>query len=241
MPTNDTSDPWLRKITALLAKAESTEYPDEAEALLAKAQQLMVRHAIGEALLTAPTDARPTEIVTRSVVVEPPYARARVALLNVIGGANDCCMVFDRAMYGRCVCHLVGHASDLDNVALLFAALSLQATSAMLRAHPNHDGVRAFRRSFLLGFSRRIGERLGEARATATAEATTTSGLAVAVALQARSDAVERAFRAQFPRLRADRTNVSSWSGATSGRAAADRTALGGSALQATRALGTAR
>jgi len=34
MPEPSTaSDPWLRRVQALLAKAESTEYPEEAEAL----------------------------------------------------------------------------------------------------------------------------------------------------------------------------------------------------------------
>ena len=32
------SDPWLRRVQALLAKAESTEFPAEAETLLAKAR-----------------------------------------------------------------------------------------------------------------------------------------------------------------------------------------------------------
>ena len=41
----------LRRIRALLAKAESTEFPEEAEALTAKAQELMSAHAVDEALL----------------------------------------------------------------------------------------------------------------------------------------------------------------------------------------------
>ncbi len=42
----------LGRIRALLAKAESTGFPEEAEALSAKAQQLMTRHRIDEALLS---------------------------------------------------------------------------------------------------------------------------------------------------------------------------------------------
>ena len=36
----------LERVRALLAKAESTTFPEEADALTAKAQQLMTRHAL---------------------------------------------------------------------------------------------------------------------------------------------------------------------------------------------------
>ncbi len=41
----------LGRVRALLAKAESTTFPDEAEALTTKAQELMARHAIDRAVL----------------------------------------------------------------------------------------------------------------------------------------------------------------------------------------------
>ncbi|NEA40757.1 DUF2786 domain-containing protein, partial [Streptomyces sp. SID11385] len=40
----------LTRIRALLAKAEATGFPEEAEALTTKAQELMARHSIDEAL-----------------------------------------------------------------------------------------------------------------------------------------------------------------------------------------------
>ena len=52
-------DKMMARIRALLAKAEGTEYAAEAEALTAKAQDLMTRHAIDEALLHA-HDERPS-------------------------------------------------------------------------------------------------------------------------------------------------------------------------------------
>ncbi len=44
-------DPIAERIAALLDKAESTSYPAEADAFMAKAQELMARHAIDEAML----------------------------------------------------------------------------------------------------------------------------------------------------------------------------------------------
>src|SRR5437868_13324419 len=47
-----TQDKWADKIAALLRKAESTT-PEEAELLMAKAQELMAKYAIDEAMLNA--------------------------------------------------------------------------------------------------------------------------------------------------------------------------------------------
>jgi hypothetical protein len=43
----------LSRVRALLAKAESTEFPEEAEALSSRAQELMARHSIDDAFLAA--------------------------------------------------------------------------------------------------------------------------------------------------------------------------------------------
>lgn len=60
----------LTRIRALLAKAEATGFPEEAEALTTKAQELMARHSIDEALLAARTHSRETPGACR-IGVEP--------------------------------------------------------------------------------------------------------------------------------------------------------------------------
>src|SRR5260370_6696469 len=62
----------LARIRALLAKAESTEFPDEAEALSARAQELMARHSIDRALVDA-RSARPGEPEGRRLPLANPY------------------------------------------------------------------------------------------------------------------------------------------------------------------------
>jgi hypothetical protein len=52
-------------VRALLAKAESTTYPEEADALTAKAQELMARHSIDRAMLDAFLLAYPVHIGRR--------------------------------------------------------------------------------------------------------------------------------------------------------------------------------
>ena len=56
--TNNNTETWVSKVQALIAKAESTEFPDEAEAFMAKAQELMTRHAIDLAMLDGESGRR---------------------------------------------------------------------------------------------------------------------------------------------------------------------------------------
>ncbi len=86
--TGTASDPkLLTRIRALLAKAEGTDYPHEAEALTAKAQDLMTRHAIDEALLHAQAGDSIT-VIGRRIHIDNPYALEKATLLNGVAGAN---------------------------------------------------------------------------------------------------------------------------------------------------------
>ena len=221
------SDPWLRRVQALLAKAESTDFTAEAEVLLAKAQELMARHAIDEAMLAA-AGGRADHIVTTRVRVEPPYASPKATLLGAVARANRCRMVMEGGGRGPRHCVLVGHSSDIANVEALFAALSLHATRAMLATPvPPHDGARRFRHAFLLAFAARIGQRLRQAAAAAEADAERSTATSVALVLVDRDAAVEEALREQFPYLRNVRASASSSAGLAHGRRAADAAPLG--------------
>ncbi len=121
---NPGDDRALRRIRGLLAKAESTEFPDEAESLTAKAQELMTRHAVDAALLEAgpsPTDGRAVD--TRRVHVQDPYVRAKMQLLAAVAEANDVRVVWYSSLG---IANLVGGRADLAAVELLFTSLLLQ-------------------------------------------------------------------------------------------------------------------
>lgn len=230
------SDPWLRRVQALLAKAESTDFPAEAEALLAKVQELMTRHAIDEAMVRASGAAEAGVVRSEVIVVEPPYANARSALLGAVAMANGCRMVVARSGGGAQRCVVVGHAGDLANTATLFAALSMHATRAMLSAPvPPYDTPRRFRHAFVLAFAARISERLQAATRSARAEAEHAAGRSLVPVLADRSQAVAQAFAELFPRTRAVRTQSSSFAGQRSGRAAADRADVGHTGLTGAR------
>lgn len=227
-PSDPGAETWLGRVEALLAKAESTEFPDEAEALVAKAQELMARHAIDGAMLAAAGRSRAAAVTVEAVTVTAPYASAKANLLGAVAHANTCRVVMTRSGGGDRTCQVVGHRDDLDATTTLYAALILHATRVMLATPtPAGDTARRFRHSFLLAFAARIGERLRAAREHAAAEARRDGGRGVEIVLRDRAVEVDRAFHAAFPRVRTARASSSSLAGHVSGRRAADAAAIG--------------
>lgn len=234
------NDKLLARVRALLDKAEATEFPEEAEALAGKAQELMTRHAIDASMLTG--SGAGEQVVGRRIGVDDPYARQKVSLLTTVARANRCEVIYSP---GLGACHLFGAATDVELVEVLHVSLLLQATRAMLGAGTQRDAsgratTRSFRVSFLAAYAGRIGERLREARKTVETEAEQRYGSALLPVLAAKDDAVRAHVEELFPRTRAMRaTTVSDGRGWSAGRAAASAADLGGQRLQQPRALGS--
>jgi hypothetical protein len=241
----------LSRIRALLAKAESTEFAQEAEALSGRAQELMAKYSIDHALLAAET-GQAEKPGGRRIAVDNPYEGPKATLLQTVAQANRCRVVWSRELG---LVTVIGFPADLDAVELLFTSLLVQANTAMLRTGGKRDGsgrsrTRAFRQSFLLAYAIRIGERLAEAadqaeqaavaeqRAEGAGGETAGDGTADGVAarkgadlvpfLAARhravDDAVDEMFGSTLTRSRSVRaTDAEGWS---SGRAAADLASL---------------
>ncbi|RAG82900.1 DUF2786 domain-containing protein [Streptacidiphilus pinicola] len=211
----------LARIRALLAKAEATTYAEEAEAFTAKAQELMARHSIDEALLAARSGDRTLPGSVR-IGIDNPYESAKALLLDAVASANRSQAVWDKQ---NGFCTVVGFDADLDAVELLFTSLLVQGVTAMNSGAVQQGGrSKAFRQSFLVAYASRIRERLSAA--TAQAEAETTAGNLLPV-LAARQEAVEEHTTVLFPRLRKGRAiRVSDLDGWTQGQAAADQANL---------------
>ena len=219
----------LSRIRALLSKAEATTFAEEAEAFTAKAQDLMTRYAIDEALLE--DSAGEAEVVARRIQIDNPYAQAKVQLLGTVAAINRVRVVWDdhHGMAG-----VVGMAVDLQLVEMLFTSLLVQATRALTEAgnaQPTQPGYRSgrlnrspsFRRAFLLAYATRVGERLAEADKEAGTEASSSHGAELVPVLARRSEAVDSAFERLFPEtreIRAKRVDARGW---RAGREAADR------------------
>jgi Protein of unknown function (DUF2786) len=239
----------LSRVRALLAKAEATEYAEEAEALSARAQELMAKYSIDQALLAAES-GRKDAPAGRRIAVDNPYEAPKMSLLQAVATANRCRVVWSKEVG---LATVVGFDADLDAVELLFTSLLMQGSAAMLHAGSRQDAygrsrTRAFRQSFLVSYAIRIGERLSQAAEHATQEAaagqeapagqpagavagagsTRSAGAALVPFLAARrqavDDAVDEMFGGALRRGRSVRaTDADGWA---SGRAAADLASL---------------
>ncbi|GAB3816518.1 DUF2786 domain-containing protein [Micromonospora zhanjiangensis] len=228
----------LDRVRALLAKAESTGYPAEAEAYSAKAQELVTRHSLAEALLTvrAGHGNVPAQPLARRIGVDHPYEGERAALLDAVARANRCHTVWSPEFGFSTV---FGFDVDIDAVDLLHTSLLVQAHRAMARTEPpggkaGRKRLKAYRQSFLVAYAVRIGERLADVTRSALAgsgadadPATATDRADLLPVLAARDEQVREAMHRVFPRtVRARGGRVDSRAGWESGRDAADRADL---------------
>jgi Protein of unknown function (DUF2786) len=209
----------LDRVRALLAKAEATDFPAEAEAYSAKAQELIARHRIEEAL----TGDDRAEVVpfARRIGVDHPYESEKATLLNAVARANHCRTVWSPELGFSTV---FGFDADIDAVELLYTSLLVQANRAMARDEPakGKARIKAFRRSFLVAYGVRIGERLDRADRAELAQHAD-----LLPVLRSRDVRVREAMDRAFPRtVRSRGSRVDSLEGWESGRAAADEAEL---------------
>ncbi|MGH4024604.1 MAG: DUF2786 domain-containing protein, partial [Pseudonocardiaceae bacterium] len=119
----------LTRVRALLAKAESTDFPEEAEALSTKAQELMARHALERAVVEAAGGDAPEPVTARRLWLNNPYLDAKSLLVDAVATANRCRTVFSPHLGFITV---LGDDVDLEVVEVLATSLLVQATKAML-------------------------------------------------------------------------------------------------------------
>ncbi len=214
-------DRVLNRIRALLAKAEGTEYAAEAEAFTAKAQELISRHAIDEALLHA---AEPqVHVVARRVHLANPYAVMKVRLLDSVARANRSKVIY---LDSYAIATVVATPTDVTHVEMLFTSLLIQATRAMAEAGAarpgSFDRSVTFRRSFLAAYAHRIGERLAEA----DRETAQSYGTDLVPVLARQTAAVDATFDRMFPHTVQLSGGYLDGRGWKAGREAADRAVL---------------
>ena len=229
-------DTVLAKIRALLAKAESTSFEAEAEAFTAKAQELMLRHAIDAALVAqGDVSGGAGEVpVTIRVAIDDPYVDAKSLLLQVVAVAGRCRAVFHAHLS---VSSVIGFAVDVAAFELLYTSLLVQAQTALSGAAltapaGSRPRSRSFRSAFLLAYAHRIGQRLEEINAAVIADTERERGSSVLPALIARDAVVDAVIEDRFGALTSQRVRGGGDAyGWVSGRQAADAAQLAGGYL----------
>ena len=171
------------KVRALLNKSENTDNEHERDAFLAKAQEMMERHAISMAQIEA---SRPSE------VREPVEARVEWAARSVgksakgslavsIAKSNRCQVVagYDQTLVFQ------GMPEDVDFCVMLYTSLCLQAEQAYdPRKKPEWTHGRTYRASFFEGYASRVRARIDEQARARRSEARSSGADLVLVGIE---------------------------------------------------------
>ncbi|MFE3451033.1 DUF2786 domain-containing protein [Nonomuraea sp. NPDC059194] len=184
----------LDRVRKLLAKAEGTDNEHERETFMAAATALMAKYGIERA---APSSARSTP-ANRVVTLGDPWAREKARLVYLVSEAVRCRPVLIGKGDGGQRVHVFGFASDLERADLLATSLLLQMASGVARVAVPPDRVRAYRRSWMLGFTDEVYRLLVAAESRAAASGAPGTELVLAD----RKADVERAVAQVYPRIR---------------------------------------
>jgi hypothetical protein len=212
--TAEAPERLLDRVRKLLAKAEAEGVTAaEAQALTAKAAELMAKYGIDRALLAArqPETDRPDD---RVVDIYNPWARVQAHLLCGLAAALRCQCILLPSPAGQRV-HMFGYASDLERADVLYTSVLIQmwhglaATDVPAGAH----SARAWRRSWLLGFSAAVIARVRAAEQSAEQSATArpagAGSSSAALVLADRSLVIRRHVARAYPVTRSARLTYS--------------------------------
>ncbi len=165
----------VERIQKLMALADKAGTPEEAEAAFAKAQELMIKHAINEAnLREAGHEVKSEPIVTKYVTLKhrDEIRSSKLLLYMRVAEANQCNM-----LAGHDYVVIVGHESATEFVELLVANILIQyagertkawkAYQARFAGNPPESRFK-WVNGFSWGYAARIGERIKETTRTSS-------------------------------------------------------------------------
>lgn len=210
---------YAERINKLLAQAESTEFPEEADAALAMAQRLMTKYSIDEAMLR---EAKPGEAVEEITELKLVYTGGMRKALYMLGHRlaeyNGCRAFFTDKRHAKprnITVTVIGFPKDLERIELLDTSLKLQCAVALKRftaenIDPSwHRGYkRNEKREFVIGFVEGVAVKLELAEEEAVREAAEERGTGVELALRSRKDQVDDWTDTAYPNLRSIRSRM---------------------------------
>ncbi|MBV9855167.1 MAG: DUF2786 domain-containing protein [Streptosporangiaceae bacterium] len=204
----------LDRVRKLLAKAEDEGVtPHEAEALTAKAAELMARYGIDRARLAA-TQPHTDKPDNRVIDIDNPWATVKAHLLTGLATALRCqCVLLARRIPGSRV-HVFGYASDLERADILYTSLLVQMARGLAAAiiPATAHNPRAWRRSWMLGYSAAVVARVKAAEQAAAEHADDgrpSSGPSTALVLADRALTVRLQCEQAYPNTRRTRITYS--------------------------------
>jgi hypothetical protein len=209
----EASSKLLDRVRKLLAKAEDESVtPPEAQALTAKAAQLMAKYGIDRALLAAdrPETDQPA---SRMLDIDNPWARVKAHLLCGLGSALRCQCILLGARPGTRI-HMFGYESDIERADVLYTSVLIQMWHGLADAQVPawYRSPRAWRRSWLLGFATAVISRVRAAEHAAACHATgpgAADGSRTALVLADRAAVIRAQAEREYPVTRTARVTYS--------------------------------
>lgn len=232
----------IQKVEKLLTKAESTEFPEEAEALISKAQALMLEHQIHEAQLRLNGNQPEEKVTSKFFHVSNPYLKEKAGLWLTVAEANGCTLLYLRGNWDNNDggVEVYGTPTDIEFVGQLGQSLTIQMASALekfVATHqkPSYASTVGWKKSFLYGYKSSIRKRLEEV----TQEGVEEVSSEVLPVLVSRKEKAEEFMENQYPNLTASTSEFTGSSSAFSrGAQAGQEASLGQTAVGGRGALG---
>lgn len=224
------------RITALLKKAESTNFEEEAEALILKAETLRQQYRIESLLINSydqDVQARSSTIRASRVYLEAPWIRHQYKLLNAIARVHSSeALLITKSG----ICTLFGEQDDVAHIIDLFNSLNRQRahfmkTSAGARIAQLNGETSSYRRSFMISYASQISRLLISAKEDAFNELAGQAPLAhsaIVPVLENRSVRSKEALKETFPNMRTMTFKSTNRRGIIDGFNAANESHLGG-------------
>lgn len=214
-PNQGATEDQLDKVRKLLAKAESTDSEHERNALLDKVAQLVDKWGIDQTLLAAKAGAKQTIEYTHHASKMPTtYEKENVYIgIRVAKAVGAQALYFGTYGYtpqGRYRTNvtelgLVAADTQREQILMLWYSLEVQCSYELqktIKKNPQWSYMTGmqkykFRRSFIIGFGERVGERLKNLHQRTVDEAVKTSGApGVALVIQTQEQALVARYNA---------------------------------------------
>jgi hypothetical protein len=234
------SEKWADKIAKLLRKAEDPATPEpERESLIEKAQELMTRYAIDEAMLAGKRFGEKEQIIEVKIPFHSIYSRALYYVGAAIAKHNDCKVMISKGnSLMKTDLYVIGYESDVRRVEMLNSSLQIQCIGSLAKFWSTYDSSWTrterdrfkVRRQFIFSFADGLNDKLEAARNRGLADAGTEYGdNSVALVVRDKGDNIQLWQEQKYPRMRKSRGNFrgGGHEAASAGRKAGQRANVG--------------
>ena len=228
----------IRKVEALLERANNTDFPEEAKSCQQKAQELMTKFQVEESSLFG--SCKTETIINRKIEVSTPFTIDKISLLNNIARENFC-----RVLRGKNYAVIYGYESDIELVLTMYRMLLNTMIIEMMTELDKFRGTLdsqlvstiSWKKSFFAGYAQTIGQRLREAKKNQVdSVAKSTGNDKFALVLKSKEQSILDYWET-IDKLPGSTRSVSSNSGYGAGKSSAGRADLGQTRVTSTRAL----